>query len=180
LRHMRRSRYRGSPLTRARSQRPTMTISASSDLVWLAGRGRLLTPHHWWRPRTRPIRTAFGPAGLAAANAATGARIASAMIVFLMFSCCSPKFAGLTSWQGWRFRRTPQGRTLTPRRTHRHGPPVSRRLDQHRVTLPNHKPTQATRLGTPALTRSRSPGTRRPQHASRLSVLPSVRLLELL
>jgi len=120
------------------------------------------------------------PAGLAAANAATGARIASAMIVFLMFSCCSPKFAGLTSWQGWRFRRTPQGRTLTPRRTHRHGPPVSRRLDQHRVTLPNHKPTQATRLGTPALTRSRSPGTRRPQHASRLSVLPSVRLLELL
>ena len=29
------------------------------------------------------------PAGLVAANAATGARIASAMIVFLMFSSCS-------------------------------------------------------------------------------------------
>src|SRR5262247_3029186 len=38
--------------------RPAMTVSASSDLVWLSGRGRLLTPHHWWRPRTCPIRIA--------------------------------------------------------------------------------------------------------------------------
>jgi hypothetical protein len=40
--------------------RPAMTVSASSDLVWLSGRGRLLTPHHWWRPRTCPIRLACG------------------------------------------------------------------------------------------------------------------------
>src|SRR5215468_1501330 len=37
-----------------------MTVSASSDLVWLSGRGRLLTPHHWWRPSTCPIRFACG------------------------------------------------------------------------------------------------------------------------
>jgi len=37
-----------------------MTVSASSDLGWLSGRGWLLTPHHWWRPRTCPIRIACG------------------------------------------------------------------------------------------------------------------------
>ena len=45
---------------RRASQWPAMTVSASSELVWLSGRGRLLTPHHSWRPRTCPIRIACG------------------------------------------------------------------------------------------------------------------------
>jgi len=63
-----------------------MTVSASSDLVWLSGREWLLTPHHWWRPHACPLRIACGlaeecaPCRLGGRECRhRGGRIASAM-----------------------------------------------------------------------------------------------------